>query len=105
MTPPCAPAVVAEDVVERGHPCLTGHFPGRPIVPAVVLLEKVADAFEAEQRGMRVAGVSESKFARPVLPDQPFAIHLGELRADRVAFEIRTAAGTAARGRLIAEPR
>ena len=92
---------VSEDLVPADHPCLAGHFPGRPILPAVLLLDRAAVALEP---GLRVTGVSEAKFVRPGLPDQPFTIHLGALRAGRVAFEIRTRTGVLAHGRLTAEP-
>ncbi len=96
---------VAEDVVPADHPCLAGHFPGRPILPAVLLLEKAAAAVAALEPDLCVTGVSEAKFVRPGLPDQPLAIHLGALRAGRVAFEIRTGTAMLAYRRLTAEPR
>ena len=34
-------------VVAPDHPSLPGHFPGRPLVPGVVLLDRVLEAIEA----------------------------------------------------------
>ncbi|RBC43168.1 hypothetical protein BRN41_12545, partial [Xanthomonas oryzae pv. oryzae] len=34
-------------VVPHDHPCLPGHFPGRPVVPGVVVLDHVLQAVEA----------------------------------------------------------
>ncbi len=35
--------------VASDHPCLTGHFPGNPIVPGVVLLDMVSAALRESQ--------------------------------------------------------
>ena len=32
--------------IPHDHPSLPGHFPGRPIVPGVVMLERVLEAIE-----------------------------------------------------------
>ena len=57
------------DAVAASHPALPGHFPGQPIVPGVVLLERVAAtarrAFAAE-----VAGLPQVKFLRPLHPGE-----------------------------------
>src|SRR3546814_2617840 len=34
-------------VIAADHPSLPGHFPGRPLVPGVVVLDRVLDAIEA----------------------------------------------------------
>ncbi len=54
----------ASFIVPADHPSLPGHFPGRAVVPGVVLLDA---AFE--QIG-RVAELASVRFTRPVLPGE-----------------------------------
>ncbi len=49
--------------IPADHPSLAGHFPGRPIVPGVVLL----DALFAEL-GLSPAALTSVRFVRPVRP-------------------------------------
>ena len=53
--------------VDADHPSLPGHFPGNPVVPGVVLLDRIAVAIERAGAGTlhRVGAV---KFLAPVLP-------------------------------------
>jgi 3-hydroxyacyl-[acyl-carrier-protein] dehydratase len=51
------------------HAALPGHFPGRPVVPGVVLLDRVAAAFE-RWRGRPPARLPQVKFLQPLLPGQ-----------------------------------
>ncbi|HET9818565.1 MAG TPA: hydroxymyristoyl-ACP dehydratase [Rhodanobacteraceae bacterium] len=84
--------------VEVAHPALAGHFPGRPVVPGVVLLERVASAY-ATWRGARV-GKLDAKFMQPLLPGEDAVIELREDGA-RVRFQVTGADGAAlARGSL-----
>ena len=34
-------------VIAADHPSLPGHFPGQPVVPGVVVLERVLEAIES----------------------------------------------------------
>lgn len=64
-------------LIDPGHPSLAGHFPGKPVVPGVLMLEHVLDAVE------RWLGVPHDvlrwpqvKFAQPLLPGQAATIEL-----------------------------
>lgn len=88
--------------VESTHPALAGHFPGHPVVPGVVLLERVAAAWKAA-RGARV-GKLEAKFMQPLLPRQDASIELQEDGA-RARFSVTRADGVVlARGTLEIAP-
>lgn len=63
--------------IDADHPALPGHFPGRPVVPGVVLLDRVAEAIEREF-GARVAALPQVKFMAPLLPEQDADLHLVE---------------------------
>lgn len=69
------------------HPSLSGHFPGHPIVPAVIILERIADELKS-WRGMRMGRVVEAKFVAPLLPDQRAELTLSESSASRFRFVV-----------------
>lgn len=54
--------------IDAGHPSLAGHFPGRPVVPGVLLLEQVVVAIEAVHGPLPTLRLPQVKFARPLLP-------------------------------------
>jgi 3-hydroxyacyl-[acyl-carrier-protein] dehydratase len=98
--------------IDAGHPVFPGHFPGDPLVPAVILLEQVALAVRA-WRGLRVARVLEAKFMAPLLPAQTAMLQLAavvdsgrtnrsginpEHPDARIRFEIRRDDSLLARG-------
>jgi 3-hydroxyacyl-[acyl-carrier-protein] dehydratase len=76
--------VVAHELI-RGHKCVTmnepwflGHFPGKPIMPGVLILEALAqiggilayasEPFDAASSLMYFLGIDMAKFRRPVVP-------------------------------------
>ena len=78
------------------HPSLPGHFPGRPLVAGVLLLERVADALRA-WRGERLACVREAKFVAPLQPEEPAELEMTPAGA-QVRFEVRRGGTLLARG-------
>lgn len=71
--------------IAASHPALPGHFPGYPVVPGVVLLERVAAAVE-RVFGARIAGLPQVKFLRRLRPDE-----VAELRVERDGTKARFA--------------
>ncbi len=61
--------------VPHSHPALQGHFPDRPIVPAVLILEAVLTA-AGQQRPDQITRVAQAKFTSVLLPDQTCLITL-----------------------------
>ncbi len=60
--------------ISNQHPCLAGHFPNNPIVPGVVLLEKVEDLLTQQLSNWRVTELKHVKFLNPVLPEERIKI-------------------------------
>jgi 3-hydroxyacyl-[acyl-carrier-protein] dehydratase len=57
--------------IPASHPCLPGHFPGHPVVPGVVLLDRVLREAEAWLgTGTRIRTLSQVKFLAPLSPEQ-----------------------------------
>jgi len=83
--------------IGAGHPALPGHFPGAPLVPAVVLLEQVALALRA-WRGQRLGCVLEAKFVAPLVPEETATLRLTAADGARARFEIRRDGILLARG-------
>ena len=52
------------------HPSLPGHFPGHPVVPGVVVLERVVDAIEAGHGPLGALRLPQVKFVQPLLPGE-----------------------------------
>ena len=63
-------------VVDPSHPSLPGHFPGAPVVPGVLVLERVVAAIEAAHGPFAALRLPQVKFAQPLLPDEVARIEL-----------------------------
>lgn len=84
-----------ELLIPFDHPAFAGHFPGRPIVPGVVLLDQ-AQLLVAAASGLRVSGIAMAKFLSPVGPGEALWLEY----EDSGRFEIRAAERKIASGRF-----
>lgn len=58
-------------VIPTDHPSLPGHFPGRPIVPGVVVLDHVLEAIDAAANSpLGALRLPQVKFVQPLLPGE-----------------------------------
>jgi 3-hydroxymyristoyl/3-hydroxydecanoyl-(acyl carrier protein) dehydratase len=90
---------ITAEPVPADHPCLPGHFPGNPIVPGTLMLERVIDCLAQRHGDLWVCEVVSAKFLSPLHPDQAFTVHLDE-HAETINFECRRGQTTLTSGRL-----
>jgi 3-hydroxymyristoyl/3-hydroxydecanoyl-(acyl carrier protein) dehydratase len=81
--------------VPAEHPALPGHFPGRPILPGVVLLDAVLQA-----AGLGQATLLRAKFTAPVLPGDAVEINLAPRAGGRIGFTCASGGRTVLSGEL-----
>lgn len=73
--------------VSADHPCLPGHFPGHPIVPGVVILNKVIASLQADLPDWSIIGIKKLKFLTPLAGDQPFTVQCREIKNQGIRFQ------------------
>ena len=99
-----SPASTRPLCIAPDHPALPGHFPGRPIVPGVVLLEAVLDAASGLLgREPPVAELSHAKFLAPLLPGEHAEITL-ECEGAALRFRVVRAGQVLAQGHFVLAP-
>jgi 3-hydroxyacyl-[acyl-carrier-protein] dehydratase len=86
--------VVALKNVSANEPYFQGHFPGRPIMPGVLILESMAqaaglcfaeDPARAQEYVYYYAGIDDARFKRPVVPGDQLEL---DVRLERVLRNI-----------------
>lgn len=83
--------------IEHDHPAYAGHFPGRPILPGVVLLDRAQRALEAACQ-CHITGLAQAKFLSPVTPGEMLELDY-EAGTTGLRFEIRCGTRRVASGR------
>ena len=73
--------------IDPQHPSLPGHFPGRPIVPGVVMLASIRAELARCQPGLVISGIRKLKFLRPLAPGESFVVQFAEVRNGGVRFK------------------
>lgn len=96
LSPPAASFAIAAD-----HPALPGHFPGRPIVPGVVLLDQALLRIAAALgRPIDRFEIGTAKFLCPVSPGECVDIDYAVAAGGTIRFSLDVAGRTVATGSL-----
>ncbi|MGF7452709.1 3-hydroxyacyl-ACP dehydratase FabZ [Pasteurella bettyae] len=78
--------------ISVNEPCFTGHFPAKPILPGVLILEALAQAMGLlafkthELQGGQLfyfAGIDDARFKRPVLPGDCLELNVEVIKERR----------------------
>jgi 3-hydroxyacyl-[acyl-carrier-protein] dehydratase len=103
--------IVALKNVSNNEPQFQGHFPGRPIMPGVLILEAFAqaavvmmlagDADAPEDQLYYYVGIDNARFKRPVLPGDQLELEVTFERAMRGIGKFSCVARVA--GEVVAE--
>jgi len=103
--------IVALKNVSANEPYFQGHFPGRPVMPGVMILEAMAQAagvlvFSAEDRNIEdhlyyYVGIDNARFKKPVVPGDQLELEVELERALRGIGKFKCVARVA--GEVVAE--
>lgn len=93
-------SITAIKAVTINEPFFQGHFPGRPIMPGVLIVEAMAQAgvvlytlsmheTPEERRQTKFLGQIEARFLRPAFPGDRLVIDLGVVRLLKGAIAVK----------------
>jgi 3-hydroxymyristoyl/3-hydroxydecanoyl-(acyl carrier protein) dehydratase len=87
--------------IQANHPSLAGHFPGHPVVPAVVILGEIMEAVRhTTARSIVFSAMPNAKFLSPLAPGEELLIVLQQDAEDSVTFTCRVGSRLIAKGSL-----
>jgi 3-hydroxyacyl-[acyl-carrier-protein] dehydratase len=95
--------IVAVKNVTANEPYFTGHFPGRPVMPGVMMLEALAQTagilcfvtaniYPDENVKFYFAGIDKARFRRPVVPGDQLLLRATLERRIRTIWKFSTVA-------------
>lgn len=97
------PAAPLTFTIPADHPALPGHFPGRPIVPGVVLLDRALTAIgTALNRPLDAYRLSSAKFPSSASPDERLDVRYDIAASGAVRFTVSASGRVVASGALAA---
>jgi 3-hydroxymyristoyl/3-hydroxydecanoyl-(acyl carrier protein) dehydratase len=87
--------------LEPDHPACAGHFPGNPVIPGAVLLDRIVCGIAAAYNLEGCGGeIGNAKFLTPVRPGDTLEIRCETLSPGEVRFECLQAGKKALSGVL-----
>ena len=88
--------------VTMNEPQFTGHFPGNPVFPGVLIVEAMAQTAgclvvhtlgkEAEGKLVYFMSIEEAKFRKPVTPGDTLHIHVTKIQARKNVWKFKAEA-------------
>ncbi len=91
--------LIREICIAADHPVFAGHFPGNPIVPGVVLIDRaLTEIARAAGVSMTAYRLSSVKFLSVVRPGEPLTLTFQVEESDSAAFELRVRERLVAKG-------
>jgi len=70
----------ARTVVHADSPWFDGHFPGRPVLPGIALIDMAFEVVREQEvrlgKRIRLKAVKRVRFKKPGLPDEPLNIQV-----------------------------
>jgi len=99
-------SLIALKNVSYNESYFQGHFPNRPVMPAVIILEAMAqatgilvlrsmDKLPGEKSIYYFVGIDGARFRRPVVPGDQLRIEVNLLRSSRGVWKLRSEASVA----------
>lgn len=93
--------IIAQKNVSHNEPFFTGHFPGRPIMPGVLIIEALAQTALLCIFGGKIVdpesdflftGIDRAKFRRPVLPGDQLLLKVDLIRRRDTFWKLKAVA-------------
>jgi beta-hydroxyacyl-ACP dehydratase FabZ len=83
--------------VTFNEPCFQGHFPGKPVMPGVLILEAMAQtgavlvnySYGSKEDFFYLGGIDKARFRKPVLPGDQLIIEMEILKKRASAFRVK----------------
>jgi 3-hydroxyacyl-[acyl-carrier-protein] dehydratase len=89
-------------VISPQHPAFSGHFPGTPILPGVVLLDEAVRTVEMATPLLHGCWqIASAKFLKPVQPGETLTLEHEQLPNGCTRFAIRSGGQPVATGMLV----
>ena len=90
-----------EIIIPAEHPALTGHFPGHPIVPGVVIIDEIMTLINEYNESLKLESISYMKFSLPLQSGQVCRMLVNISNYDSVTIECQVNGRAITKGKLV----